>query len=662
MTAALAQEQPPAVIIGSPATGQQPASGTGTGTSATPAPSTPSYKYDVYIDTTKGSTQTWIGPPGGNPPSGAKWEKIATGATLSQNHIDFLSTHGADKQPAIVADNKVSFQYYGKGNGFARELGADGKVKTYLYGDDKIYDWTGPDKFSYDAETGTTYFEGKPIGTKPDASGSYPFLDPTTKKPLDYGLNILKGGGYVEETPDGLMFKDSGGKTVNTFTNEEWSAWKPYFQKLDNSQHLATAYTIKDLGIDADDVKGSTATGFYGDDFAVTQSGNQIRVQSGGTYNPSTGTMSGDYTDTTYTIGSDGKKNPSQIIRYEDAGTANEKKTTYAYSDTQIRVNGEVVATKVTYAGVQGTFWKLGNVAGVDVVRDADGNTKYFKGGKELTDAEEDKFEDANEKALDDLEKNKGDKLEEAEGQRKLSQLTYEQTSQFGSLEIFLSTFVQYYRQFSGLAGYSSLIFDEEFLADWRNTVNTIMCDKLHLPTKDCWTSKICAKYTDIKPTRNGILYTAPVGGAPRAIAHVEGVRSAPITLPNQTSWIYTVTFGLTNPTDKTMSYNVRFSGPNRAVTWWPEAQTIDKGGTAAALGAESLIKMSVHDYSQVCLEFNPSITAFGGKKLGSICNGIVQQSPTATAPYPVATANATSNATAPGASAPGQTAPGEQV
>jgi hypothetical protein len=249
------------------------------------------------------------------------------------------------------------------------------------------------------------------------------------------------------------------------------------------------------------------------------------------------------------------------------------------------------------------------------------------------------------------------------EQQKKADEVYERGYSQFGSFANILGTFTQYYRQYSGLAGWSSLIFDEEFLADWRNTVNTIMCDKLHLPTKDCWTSKICAKYTDIKPTRNGILYTAPVGGAPRAIAHVEGVRSTPIVLPNQTSWVYTVTFGLTNPTDETMSYNVRFSGPNRAVTWWPEAQTIGKGGTAAALGAESLIKMSVHDYSQVCLEFNPSITAFGGKKLSSICNSIVQQDPTATAPYQVAVANETSAEAGAGAQSPASpSAPGGNV
>jgi hypothetical protein len=247
--------------------------------------------------------------------------------------------------------------------------------------------------------------------------------------------------------------------------------------------------------------------------------------------------------------------------------------------------------------------------------------------------------------------------------QRRKAKEVYERGySQFGSFANILGTFAQYYRQYSGLAGWSSLIWDEEFLTDWRNTVNTIMCDKLHLPTKDCWTSKICAKYSDITPTRNGILYTAPVGGAPRAIAHVEGARSTPIVLPNQTSWVYTVTFGLTNPTDETMSYNVRFSGPQRTATWWPESQTIGKGGTAAAIGAEALIKMSMHDYTQACLEFSPSIAAFGGKKLSSICNNIVQQDPRATAPYAVTVANETTTS-APGApSTAPSSAPGANI
>jgi hypothetical protein len=227
---------------------------------------------------------------------------------------------------------------------------------------------------------------------------------------------------------------------------------------------------------------------------------------------------------------------------------------------------------------------------------------------------------------------------------------------QFGTFSNTLATFAQYYRQYSGMSGWSSLIFDEEFLAEWRNTVNEIMCEKLHVPTRDCWTSKICAKYYDIETDDNGVLYSMGGGRNPRAVAHIEGKRSPPLTLPNQTSWVYTVTFSVTNPDDDdTMSYNVLFSGSAASANWWSEAQTIATGQTATAIGAEALIKHSVNDYNEVCLTFSPKIKGFDGSEVSKICNSIVQQAGTPTAPYndeDNTTVSATADTAQPGAGA----------
>jgi hypothetical protein len=223
-----------------------------------------------------------------------------------------------------------------------------------------------------------------------------------------------------------------------------------------------------------------------------------------------------------------------------------------------------------------------------------------------------------------------------------------------------LNTYVALYREYSGMAAWSALIFDEEFLQRWRDTVNKLMCDTLHLPTQECWTSKYCARHSEIKPTHDGVLFANPVrGGTPAAVAHIEGQRSLPMVTPNATAWGYTVTFTLTNPTEETMTYNVLFVGGNNPA-WWSEPQLLGKGGTTSYVGASALYKISTQDYSSVCLTFDPEIIGFGGKRVRKLCNGIMQYGAGPTAPYPAPT---NETATAPGAPPPaGPPPPGASV
>ena len=412
---------------------------------------------------------------------------------------------------------------------------------------------------------------------------------------------------------------------------------------------------LKDMDIYHSDILGSAPNGFYGEDFSVTEvplTPGTFFINSGGEYDPSTGKMSGDYASEIAYFDTQGKKQILGLKLYEDG------KQTKSYQfgiqpGTTWKIDDKTVGTVVKIG--EDTFLKLDTVNGVDIVRDKDGDIKYYRNGKELTDEEEDKFEDAkeNKEKLSKLE-DLNDEIDDAEKEKRLRELSVEQREQFASVRIFLNTFVSYYSQFAGLAGWSALIFDEEFLKDWREKVNFIMCDTLHLPTKECWTSKICGKYADIKPSRDGVLFSTSVGGAPQAVVHIEGQRAMPIVLPNGTMWGYAVTFGLTNPTDEDMSYNVRFSG-QRSVTWWDSSQTIGGGGRVNALGAAALYKLSATEYGQVCLEFSPSITGFGGKKVSKMCNDIVQYAGGATAPYPTP-----ENATQPGAPTPGAPAPGQ--
>jgi hypothetical protein len=186
------------------------------------------------------------------------------------------------------------------------------------------------------------------------------------------------------------------------------------------------------------------------------------------------------------------------------------------------------------------------------------------------------------------------------------------------------------------MAGWSSLIFDEKFLTKWKDKVNTIMCKWTGgLGGKACLTSKICGKYSDIEEPRDGILYSSPTGGVPLAIAHIEGQRSLPFITPNETMWVYTVTFGLSNPSEEEgMTYNIAFNGPTRSARWWPEPQSLPEKGRVSATGAAALMKLSSNDYREVCIEFDPSIDTFDGKRKDRICNGIAQYTGGATAPY----------------------------
>ena len=235
---------------------------------------------------------------------------------------------------------------------------------------------------------------------------------------------------------------------------------------------------------------------------------------------------------------------------------------------------------------------------------------------------------------------------------------------QSGTFAMDLGNFVQYYRVYSGLQGYSSLIFDKEFLANWRNRVNEIFCNKVlgYLPlSRDCWTSTVCGVYTEITPPQDGVLFTAPVGGLPAVAAHMEGERSLPIVTPSQTSWVYKVTFSVTNPLDETLKINVYFQSAEKKAAWWPADQEVGEGNTFAAVGASALMKLSSTDYTAVCLSFSPSLESFGGRRTGSICNSITQYAGAATAPYSVATG--TETAAQPGATTPAApTTPGANI
>ncbi len=515
-----------------------------------------------------------------------------------------------------IANNKVGFK-------------APGSSSTTMSVGGNNFIWSGPDKFSYDSAKKQVLFDSKPISFAGSTeTGKYYFLDENGATTQNYIKPVA--GGMLRNDENGVAIYDSKSKLINTFSQDEWSKWSDNFKAVGDANYVAASYAIKDLGLSPEDVtvEGSA---WKTEDKTISIDNNKATVQTA-------------TTKETFVV-DNGRKS---ITAYETKDETGKVTSSFVYGATQwttqtLDDNGNIVTNSYPVQNFgKNSYVVLGSVdsAGtqISVVKDPyTGKTLYLNAnGKPATDIQ---MEKVDEKSLEEVE-SKGGAVEEAISVKDLNELPREQR------EVGVLDFVQYFQQYSGMAGWSSLIFDDKFLENWRTSVNEFFCKTIVLGGIDCWASKICGQYSDITPSRDGVIFTTPVGGAPRAVAHIEAQRSLPIANPEQTVWVYTVTFGLTNPNDEEISYNVVFSGERQA-SWWNEAPKLGKGGTASAVAASALIKASRHDYSQVCLTFSPPIESFEGKSMSKVCNDITQYSGGATAPYSVVTANETAAAQA---------------
>jgi len=288
-----------------------------------------------------------------------------------------------------------------------------------------------------------------------------------------------------------------------------------------------------------------------------------------------------------------------------------------------------------TQERAEGKTFEDANQALNDVRTDLrNARTALTEAEKELEAAEETTGTDEEIRRLEDAKTNLG------EASAEVGRLEREEEISEGVLFAVsgvIQDFVGYYQQFSGLAGWTSLIWDDsDTLQEWRDRVNGAFCKALGWGpfSKECFVAEYCGDYADITPPRDGVLFSTPILGSPRAVAHIEAQRSLPLQVGQETSWVYTVTFGLTNPTEETMSYNVQFRGPRYTANWWSTSQILPEGGTASLNGASALIKHSAKNYGEVCLIFDPKIKSFDGKRIGIQCNDIIQASGAPTAPY----------------------------
>lgn len=181
---------------------------------------------------------------------------------------------------------------------------------------------------------------------------------------------------------------------------------------------------------------------------------------------------------------------------------------------------------------------------------------------------------------------------------------------------------------FQGLQGFSQIFFSEEFLNEWRETVDEWF-SRLYLGT-GYWTSEICSTSTEtdgvnvafLNPGPNGYLFPA---------AHIEVERSssiAAITPDGQsvTKYLYKVAFSVLNPNDKPdLEINVKLTG-DRTVFLYSSDLSVKEGKSLSRSGPTAIVQYSEFLYRKACLTFDPSIYTSNGQ-ISELCTTIAQSS-----------------------------------
>ncbi len=198
----------------------------------------------------------------------------------------------------------------------------------------------------------------------------------------------------------------------------------------------------------------------------------------------------------------------------------------------------------------------------------------------------------------------------------------------------FLTQFLRYYSLYSGLAAYGSLFFNKDNLEERRAKVEKEFCDTILLGGTQCWTSKLCQQYIDSAPGE-GVLVTEDVGGAFRAVAHVEGEKSLPIETPKGSQWVYKVNYYISN-NDEQRKFNVKFTG-DKTTFWYAQEdpkRNLKPGEASSRASTNPILKASSSNYKEVCLVFIPTMSSFNGRRVDELCSAFSQYRGEATEPY----------------------------
>ena len=201
------------------------------------------------------------------------------------------------------------------------------------------------------------------------------------------------------------------------------------------------------------------------------------------------------------------------------------------------------------------------------------------------------------------------------------------------------------YDDYSGINVYSSLFFEEDWLARRREMAADYFCEKtLLLGGKECWKSKMCESYyySHDPPAGMNILVAQPTVAGYEPAVSIQAEKSLPMSYKEggkaRTGYMYKITYSVTNPHDIALTYHVKLVGD--AKTFESPPMTVERSSPpesykrAERLGNDPLITESEHNYHTVCLTFTPRIRTIHANRYSEVCAPIIQYEGAASKPY----------------------------
>ncbi len=181
--------------------------------------------------------------------------------------------------------------------------------------------------------------------------------------------------------------------------------------------------------------------------------------------------------------------------------------------------------------------------------------------------------------------------------------------------------------QTPGVGRFVGLFMDDDAFAEWREGVDKIFCETVLLGGADCWTSKLCSSYSDMEG-KSYLNIQSPYGMLELA-AHIEGQRTSMI-YGNETGiqmeYIYKISAMARNPanSNKEMKFNIVLSG-DRTIELYENDITLEEGNSFQRTGSAIIVQYSQHLYNKICIKFQDSIDAGGGRYFDEVCNKITE-------------------------------------
>ncbi len=171
-----------------------------------------------------------------------------------------------------------------------------------------------------------------------------------------------------------------------------------------------------------------------------------------------------------------------------------------------------------------------------------------------------------------------------------------------------LSTLRQFqgeYAKYSGLGGYSSLFFSQEFLASWRNTVEQKFAE-LYLGTQ-YWSSELCSQYVDGQ--NEGFIFANTPQGLSELAAFVKASRTPEAIDENgNRTYIYFIEVRVKNGNSakdlsllEKIKFNVELRG-TKTVQLFSSKKEVERGKEFKKLGKNAIVQDSNARYDRICL------------------------------------------------------------